>query len=196
MLVFSELVPLPVSLSLSSTVPADTKCSSEFSGKLQVICCLPKHRLGEMLTPSHATVKAWRSNPALWGSFYLPHHPPLVYKSAIASPHPAIHQRRGCWHQITPAHSVRLCLLRGNPCITGSITKHAPAGWGLIYGGVGQPPFCFFPAFYTQVSVTLMFCLCMNELGRDLALLSRWWCCPLVRQGPYPTKESWETLLI
>lgn len=148
MLSFSELMPLPVSLSLSSTVPTDTKCSSEFSGKLQVIHCLQKHCLGETLTPSYATVKTQRLNPALWGSFQLPHHPSLVYKPAITSPHPALHQRRGCWQQITPAHSVceTRVLPRGNPCVRESITMHVPAGWGLIYGCVGQPLFCFFPS--------------------------------------------------
>lgn len=95
MLAFSELVPLPVSLSLSSTVPTDTKCSSEFSAKLQVIHCLPNHCLGEILTPSYATVKTWRSNPALWGSFWLPRHPSLPFPTNLQSLLPILPSIKG-----------------------------------------------------------------------------------------------------
>lgn len=81
---------------------------------------------------------------------------------------------RGCWQQITPVCGIRV-LQRGDPCIK-SHPVHVSAGWRAIYSHVGLPSFYFIPDFHTSVS--LMSCLCMNELGRDLALLSRWCCCP------------------
>lgn len=98
------------------------------------------------MIPIHscATVNAWRSNPALWGSFQLPHHPSLVYQPANTPSHPPLHQNRGFWQQITPAHSVyeTKVLLRGDLCIKVYYNTSAN-NVGSIYGCAGQPPFCF-----------------------------------------------------
>lgn len=98
----------------------------------------------------------------------------LIYKPEIASLHSALHQRRGCWQQIAPVCGIRV-LQRGDPCIK-SNPVHRSAGWGVIYSHPELSSFCFIPDFHTPFS--LMFYLCINELGRDLALLCRWCCCP------------------
>lgn len=92
----------------------------------------------------------------------------------IFFPHPALHQRKGCWQQITPVCGIRV-LQRGDPCIKSHLV-HVSAEWGVIYSHGGLPSFYFIPDFHTSVS--WIFCLCMNGLGRDLALLGRRCCCP------------------
>lgn len=148
---FSELVLLLVPLSLN------TKCSSYFSGKLQIIHHLPEHSLRSILTPSYATERH-RGQIQFSGSVYsfltilplptsLKSNLPILPSIKVGD---AGNRLLECTPQITAVCSVYKTGVLPREVIPAveSIKTCVPAGWGLIYAW-GSLPYVFFPASYT-----------------------------------------------